>query len=390
MSAERPYDLVLYGATGFTGGLVAEYLATRLADSPLRWAVAGRNAEKLDQLRRKLERIDPHLGELGMISASSDDAESLRAMSAQARVLITTVGPYAQFGEPLVAACIETGTHYLDLTGEPDWWREIIGRYHARAEAREVMVIPCCGFDSIPADLGALFTAAQLPEGQPQTIDAYVRAKGDASGGTWASMIDALAGMHGGRGRGGDRSGGGRSGGGQVGPKIHRVAATGRWAVPMPIIDPQVVRRSAALAGESYGGALRYHHYLSLKSWTQVAGLIGFVGGLYLGTRFKPTRKLLAGIKKQGEGPSEEARAKHWFRLEFVGRGGGAEVRTHVSGGDPGYTETAKMIAEAAITVVEDRDELPLRGGVLTPASALGHALIERLQAAGMEFAVDS
>lgn len=387
MSADRPHDIVLYGATGFTGGLVAHYLAERLADAPKRWAIAGRNRSKLSKLRRALERENPALADLAMIEASSDDPESLRAMCEQAKVVITTVGPYVRYGEPLVAACIDTGTHYVDLTGEPPWWKGIIARYHSRADVRGVSIIPCCGFDSIPADLGALYTAMQLPAGSDKTIDAYVRAKGDASGGTWASLIDIVSGL--GKSKGG---GGSSSDDGGPKPKLHRVPETGRWAVPMPIIDPLVVKRSAELLGgegQHHDGGLCYHHYLSLKHVGQVAGLAAFAGGLYLGTRLEFTRELLAKVRVQGEGPSEDKRAKSWFRVDFVGRGGGQEVRTHVSGGDPGYTETAKMIAESALTLVEDLDRVPKVGGVLTPASGLGEPLIERLQAAGIEFAVD-
>ena len=382
MPDDRPFDLVLYGATGFTGGLVARYLARRLDLERVRWALAGRSASKLGARRRELERDDSRLADVGLIEASSDDPESLRAMCRQAKLVMTTVGPYARYGEPLVSACVEERTHYLDLTGEPLWWQAMVDRYHERAAANETLIIPCCGFDSIPYDAGALFTAAQLPSDQPLTIDAYAYARGSFSGGTWASAIDAMR-------QTGKASRGTGSGSGGPRPRIHFAEDVGRWAVPAPTIDPMVVRRSVELMPQNYGTGLRYREYFAPKNLINTAGLLAGVGVLVAATRFGPTRKLLAKVRPPGEGPSPEQRARSWFRVDFVGRGGGREVRTHVSGGDPGYDETAKMMSEAALTLLEDFDELPLRGGVVTPAAALGMGLIERLQSAGMEFAVD-
>ncbi|MFV8754566.1 saccharopine dehydrogenase family protein [Nannocystaceae bacterium ST9] len=383
MADARPYDLVLFGATGFTGGLIAHYLARRLADGRIRWALAGRSREKLSKLRRELEREDPRMAELGLIEATSDDPESLRAMAGSTRAIITTVGPYQQHGEPLVAACVDQVCDYFDLTGEPSWWRSIVERYHERARARDVILVPCCGFESVPHDLGALFTAHQLPRDQPMTIDCYVSAKGTFSGGTLASALGEMPkGVK--RGAGG---GGGPRGPKQAKPKLHFVDALGVWAVPAPTIEPLVVRRSASLVPD-FGGELQFREYFAFRSALTMAKTIVGLGGVAALASFAPTRRLLQRIRPQGTGPSPEARARAWFRIDFVGRAAGREVRTHVSGGDPGYDETAKMISEAAITAIEDRERLPLRG-VLTPASALGMPLIERLRAAGIEFAVD-
>src|SRR5690606_17171078 len=183
---QRTYDLVVFGATGFTGGLVARYLHGRIGTSKT-WALAGRDRAKLESLRATLHPA------IGILEADSSDSQSLRAMAAQTRVVITTVGPYSRHGEPLVAACIDEGTDYVDLTGEIHWWRQIVERYHERAAARDVLIIPACGYDCIPADIGALFCAAQLPRDQPMTIDAYTRAYGSASGGTVASAMEMAA-----------------------------------------------------------------------------------------------------------------------------------------------------------------------------------------------------
>lgn len=394
MSSERPYELVLYGATGFTGGLIARYLARRLdervGEARVRWALAGRNLSKLSKLRRELERDDARLAELGLIEADSADEDSLRAMARQARVVMTTVGPYARYGEPLVAACVAEGTDYLDLTGEPPWWHEMIERYHEEAARKQVMIIPCCGYDSIPYDLGAMLVCEQLPRDQPVRVDAYAYAKGGVSGGTWASALGVMGSLRDNRaaakGRGGSGSGESKAEGKA---KIHYEKRIGRWGVYAPMIDAMVVRRSARLRPEAYPAQLSFSEYMSPKRLVGVAGLLGFVGATAALAQFDTTRELLEGLRPSGSGPSAEQRAKHWFRVELIGRGGGREVRAHVSGGDPGYDETAKMMSEAAITLLEDRDQLPLQGGVLTPASALGQGLVDRLRAAGMELSID-
>jgi short subunit dehydrogenase-like uncharacterized protein len=183
----------------------------------------------------------------------------------------------------------------------------------------------------------------------------------------------------------------GGSGGfaGERKPKIHYEKRIGRWGVYAPMIDAMVVRRSARLRPEAYPAQLSFSEYMSPKRLVSVVGLLGFVGATAALAQFDATRELLEKLRPSGSGPSAEQRAKHWFRVELIGRGGGREVRAHVSGGDPGYDETAKMMSEAAITLLEDRDQLPLRGGVLTPAAALGQGLVERLRAAGMELSID-
>lgn len=382
--SDRPHDLVVFGATGFTGGLIAKYLAKRLAGGPIRWALAGRSREKLSRLRRELEREDPRMAELPLIEARSDDPDSLRAMAASTRALITTVGPYQQHGEPLVAACIAGGCDYFDLTGEPTWWRAMVDRYHDRAQSHDVMIVPSCGFESVPEDLGVLFVLDRLPKGETPTIEAFVRAKGTFSGGTLASALGEMPRAM--RPRSGTGTGGREKGRTGPRPRLHRIAG-GDWAVPAPTIEPLIVRRTRELRGEP--ASLDYRQYFAFPSLGMLATLgLGLAGTVALAS-FGPTRALLQKIRPQGEGPSADERARSWFRIDLIGRAGGQEVRAHVRGGDPGYDETAKMISEAAITAIEDRDRLPLRG-VLTPAAALGQPLIDRLIAAGIEFACDA
>lgn len=368
---ERSYDLVLFGATGFTGGLIAEYLQRRTS---LRWALAGRDRSKLESRRAELEQSRTPIG---IVEADSLDPASLHAMARQAKVVISTVGPYTKYGEPLVAACVAEGTDYVDLTGETQWWQDIVERYHERAAAREVLIIPSCGYDCIPADMGALFCAAQLPRDQPMTIDAYARARGSASGGSVASAMELFA------------SGQARVPGQADIPLVHHIRELDRWAVRSMVLDPWVVQRSAELQPDHFGGQLRYRQYFAFGSRASAYAVAGALRTIIEMAKLRPVRALATKLRPSGSGPGPAQRDRNWFRTDFVARGGGRELRAHVSGGDPGYSETSKMIAEAAIMLVEARDQLPLRGGVVTTASGLGMDFIARLQAAGLEFAID-
>jgi short subunit dehydrogenase-like uncharacterized protein len=375
MSDARSLDLVLFGATGFTGGLIAEYLRTRIGAS-LRWALAGRDRAKLESVRARLGELGEHVE---LITADSNDPESLRAMARRTKVVITTVGPYSRYGEPLVVACIEAGADYVDLTGETHWWREMVERHHERAVANEVLIIPACGYDCIPADMGALFCAAQLPRDQPMTIDAYARARGSFSGGTAASAMEII--------------GAGAFSAGKPKPDdpplVHYARDVERWAVRSMVLDPSVVRRSAELRPRDFGDQLRYRQYFAFSSRAAAYAVVGAGAAFLAAAKLGPVRRLVTKLRPSGSGPSAEQREKGWFRFDFVARGGGREVRAHVSGGDPGYDATCKMISEAAIMLVEARAELPSSGGVVTTAAGLGLGFIPRLEAAGLEFAID-
>jgi short subunit dehydrogenase-like uncharacterized protein len=380
----RPFDIVLFGATGFTGQLVAEELAARARDGELRWAIAGRDREKLEAVRTRLAASDPALEELPIIIARSDDPAALASMASRTKVIATTVGPYDLHGDALVSACVDEGTDYVDITGEPAFWKRTISRLHERASARGVLVVPCCGFDSIPHDLGAYFTAKQLVGDGPREIDGFVRVSGAPSGGTWASLVNALGNLRRGSGSGGgggdERSAGGR-------PRIHKEPALGQWVVPFPSVDPLVVKRSARFC-PSFGPSLRYHHYLQVKSLPKLAGLLAGLGTTAALAQLELGRKLLLRWKGSGDGPTPEQRARSKFTVTFVGRSEGQLVRCEVSGRDPGYGLTAMMLTESALTLVRDRDRLPHRGGVLTPASALHEPLLERVQRGGIQFRV--
>ena len=384
----RSYDLVLFGATGFAGQLTAEYLA-RHAPRDLRWALAGRNQAKLEGVRTDLATIDPALADLDLITVDAADTAALRAVAESTKVVITTVGPYIWHGEPLVAACAAAGTDYLDLTGEPEFVDTMFLKHHEAAVASGARIVHACGFDSIPHDLGAYYTLLQLPDGVPVTIAGYVEVDAAFSGGTAHSAITALS-----RGRASITAARARrraegvvtSRSVHTGPgRPHHAKVTGGWALPMPTVDPQIVGRSAR-ALDRYGPDFRYTHHLSLPKLPMAVGLVGGVAAMGVLAQIPPARRAVLKRVPQGSGPSEATRAKSWFKVTFVGEGGGRRVVTRVSGGDPGYSETAKMLAESALCLAFD--ELPHTAGQVTTVTAMGDALLDRLQKADITFEV--
>ncbi len=374
---DRPFDVVLFGATGFTGALTAEYLVANAGEA--RVALAGRNRSKLDKLGF----------DLPLLEADVEDPGSLREMAEAARVVITTVGPYIKYGEPLVAACAEAGTDYVDLTGEPEFVDLMYVRHNERAVETGARIVHCCGFDSIPHDLGAYFTVKQLPEGVPIKVEGFVRAGGNLSGGTFESALTAFSRVRQTVSAGGERKKleprpeGRRARGIRGTPK--RQSSMGAWALPMPTIDPQVVVRSAR-ALDRYGPDFSYGHYFATKSLPLAAGIPAGAATLFAVAQVGPARRWLLNRRKPGEGPTKEQIAKGWFKVRFEGEGGGERVVTQVAGGDPGYGDTAKMLSESALCLAED--ELPASAGQVTTAVAMGDALIERLQRAGIRFEV--
>jgi saccharopine dehydrogenase (NAD+, L-glutamate forming) len=385
----REHDLVLFGATGFTGALTAEHLA-RHAPPQARWALAGRNRAKLEALRDRLAALEPRWADLALLHADVDDRASLDALARSARVVITTVGPYVTYGAPLVAACAAAGTDYCDLTGEFEFVDRMYVAHHAEAVRTGARLLHCCGFDSIPHDLGAQFTVQQLPEGVPLEVRGFVRAKGMISGGTFHSVVTGFS-----RPRQNMEAAKARKAAEPPPPagrsirglrtRPYREPAIDAWAIPLPTIDPQIVLRSAA-AQARYGPDFRYAHHAWVKHLATAAGAGAGLTGAFLAAQLPPTRKLLLKAIAQGDGPSEERRAASWFTVRFTGVGGGRRVVTEVTGGDPGYTETAKMLAQTGLSLAFD-DVAPTAGQVTT-AAALGDALRERLMAQGIAFNV--
>ncbi len=377
---DRPFDIVLFGATGFTGGLTADYLAAH-APTGLRWAIAGRNADKLEAVRRRLG------GDVEVLVADATDAAALFDVASRTRVVITTIGPYLEHGGPLAGACAEAGTDYLDLTGEPEFVDQTYLAHHQTALRTGARLVHACGFDSIPHDLGAYYTVKQLPSHEAITLRGVVRSAGTFSGGTFHSALNQFS-----RAREMKKTSAarrraevrpeGRSSR-SVSGKPHRDSLLGYWLLPLPTIDPIIVARSgAALA--AYGPRFRYSHWAGTKTLRYAAGGAAGVGLLTVAAQVKPVRDFLKGRVPQGSGPDAAQREKSWFTVDFVGEADGQTVRTRVSGGDPGYTETAKMLAEAALSLAFDDN--PESSGQVTPAVAMGDALQARLEAAGIRF----
>src|SRR3954453_7050819 len=388
MEAARQYDLVIFGSTGFTGGLTADYLAAH-APAEMRWALAGRNRSKLDAVADRLPALAPPAPKPYILIADPGEREALREIAEKTRVVITTIGPYALYGGPLVAACAAAGTDYCDLTGEPEFVDRVWVDHHAEAERTGARLVHCCGFDSIPHDLGAYFTVQQLPEGVPLTVNGYVKSNARFSGGTFHSAVNGFA-----RARQTLRAAKERR---QLEPRVEgrpvHAAPTrtrhdqslGGWTVPLPTIDGAIIRRSAA-GIDRYGPDFTYGHNMVARHLATVGGIAAGVGTAGALAQLPPTRKLLLKLKAPGEGPSGAEGEGRWLKIVFVGEGGGKRIITEVSGGDPGYSETSKMLAESGLCLAFD--ELPQRSRQLTPAGAMGAGLRERLQKAGIRFQV--
>jgi short subunit dehydrogenase-like uncharacterized protein len=388
MSGEREYDLVLFGATGFTGGLTADYLAAH-GPTNLRWALAGRNRAKLEAVAARLAAARSPVTPPALLEADAADAPALARIAESTKVAVTTVGPYALYGAPLVAACAAAGTDYVDLTGEPEFVDRMYLENDAAAKASGARLVHCCGFDSVPHDLGAYFTLLQLPEDVPVRIDGYVRSNASFSGGTYHSAINGFA-----RGRQTFAAARERKAAEPrpVGRQVHaakarirRDEALGAWTAPLPTIDGPIVRRSAALV-DRYGPDFTYGHNVVARRLATIGGMAAGVGAVAVLAPIPPTRKLLLKAKSPGDGPSAATRAGSWFKIRFVGEGGGKRVVTEVSGGDPGYSETSKILAECGLCLAFD--DLPERSGQLTTVASMGDMLLKRLQNAGIAFRV--
>lgn len=397
-AADREFDVVLFGATGFTGGLTAEYLA-RNAPAGLKWAIAGRNEVKLKRVREHLATIDPTLGSLPTLIADADRPVTIGDAARRTRVVASTVGPFLEHGEPLVAACAEAGTDYADITGEPEFVDRMYLAHHDQAIQTGARLVHCCGFDSIPHDLGARFTVQALTGGDPDpdlpiTMRGVVRSSGTFSGGTFHSALAAMARQRvakqvfAERRRAEGRPAGGRRSR-AVAAKPQRDPVLGYWLLPLPTIDPIVVARSGA-ALPAYGPDFRYSHFAGTKTLRYAAGGAVGVTALAAGAQVKPVREFLQSKVPQGSGPDPKRRARSWFSVDFVAEAGSGSdlrrVRTRVNGGDPGYDETAKMLAESALCLAFDDN--PETSGQVTTAVAMGEALTARLQRGGIDFTV--
>ena len=407
MTEDRSLDVVVYGATGFVGKLLAEYLAAH-APEGTRIGLAGRTQSKLEATRAALPAS---AREWPLIVADQDDHDSLVAMAAQTQVVATTVGPYRRKGMQLVDACIAAGADYGDLTGEVLFVHEAIGR-HADAAAAGTRIVHSIGFDSIPSDLGVLLlheAAKADGAGELEETTLVVKGmRGGVSGGTLGSMLGQIDDLKSTPAvkkiindpyaldptrvaeKAGEKE--------RDTAMVERDRDLGLWLAPfvMAAYNTRIVRRSNGLMDGAYGKSFRYREVMSAGSSPAApviaCGVAGGLGGFAAGMSFGPTRSLLTKVLPDpGEGPSEKTREKGFFKIEVHTRtSSGARYVSRVSAsGDPGYKATALMMGESALCLALDRSALPDRFGVLTPATAMGDALVERLRAAGMTLEVE-
>ncbi len=410
--SKTEFDILVWGATGFTGRLVAEYLARTQDTHGARWALAGRDRAKLEQVRGSLVGLNPACAELPLLLADAKDAASLDALVSRTRVILTTVGPYARYGSELVAACVRNGTDYCDLTGEVQWMRKMIDAHHARARESGARIVHTCGFDSIPSDLGVLMLQDFMREHHAshcERIRLFVtKMRGGMSGGTAASALQTmedvqadpalrrvLGNPHGldpepRRGRPEERD--------QLGVRYSE--ELGRWTGPffMAPVNTRVVRRTNALLGYPWGEDFLYSEAASFsrgpKGLLTAVGLAGGLGAFFLAASVPAVRRQLERhvLPAPGTGPSAEARERGCFEILLLGEGkaqggGGVKLEGRVAAqGDPGYAATSRMLAESALCLAFDT--LASEGGVLTPAVSMGMKLVERLRRAGMTFEV--
>lgn len=404
--AAAEFDLVLLGASGFTGALVAEYLYKRHGvGGELRWAIAGRSEGKLERVRQTLQGTHTEQP-LPIIVADNHDRNSLDALAARTSVICSTVGPYAEHGTTLVEVCANTGTHYCDLTGEVHWIARTIERFQSAAESSGARIVHCCGFDSIPSDLGTWFTQQAMLE-QHGVSASRVRGRvgktrGGASGGTVASLLGVL-----------DESQGNPElkrqlrnkyllypKGEAPGPRVSDQSTPAydprfeRWTAPfvMALINERVVRRSNALLGFPWGRDFNYDEAMLCRSRGEALLISGGMGAGMLTASTRAGRKLMQRVlPKPGEGPDLNARERGFFELFFHAEHPDdpeRDVRARVGGDrDPGYGATSRMLGEAAVCLAHD--DLDVDGGIWTPASALARPLIPRLEAnAGISFSL--
>ncbi|MEM9403270.1 MAG: saccharopine dehydrogenase NADP-binding domain-containing protein [Pseudomonadota bacterium] len=405
--SETKRDIIVWGATGFTGALVAEYLlASYGVGGELNWAVAGRNRDKLEALR---QRLGPNADKLPIIVADSMDSESMRSVASQTRVMLTTVGPYAKYGTALLEACVEAGTDYCDLCAEVQWLRRMMDKHQARARETGARLLHCCGYDSIPSDIGTWFlqnhAKKRFGEYCSSVTMVVKAARGGASGGTVASMVNIIKETRADRDAARfvampyslnppDRRDGPRVRD-QSGPEYSELLKS--WTAPfvMAISNTRIVRRSNALADFIYGKDFVYRETITtgrgIGGWFKAFVISAGIGSILLGVAFSPTRALLTRfvLPKPGEGPDAESRANGFFKHEFTGIASDhRRLRVRVTGDrDPGYGSTSKMLAETAVCLAQD--ERPTGGGFWTTATAVAEPLHERLvRNAGLTFDV--
>ena len=389
----RKYKIVIFGATGFTGELCAKFMSEKYSDIPI--AIAGRSLEKLEKIKNK------HGLPFPIIVADAFDVNALEKMCKDTEVVLSTAGPYHKYGSDLLGACVKNGCHYVDITGESFWIKDMIEKHHKEASNKGVRIINACGFDSAPSDLGVFYSVNQVA-GSVKSVQCFQAWKGEASGGTMETMFSSMD----------AKLAKGGLGKFSLNPKnsisenqkkktsdkikVQKIPHLGGWTGPfvMALPNTRVVRRSAALSkftGKYYGDDFVYSEgaYYSKKGAARKVTFMTLALGLII---VSPLRKLLRGFfRKPGEGPSQEAMDSGFFKSRFlIETQDGFRAFSMSSSGDPGYKMTSRMACESALCLaVENPASLPGGegfGGLLTPSVGLGNVLINRLKNIGVSF----
>ncbi len=374
----RKYDLVIFGSTGFTGEIVCSYINSHADAKNLNWAIAGRDREKLQSVSIDLSSRGKKIDTLVV---DSFDKDAIDSMCKKTSVVLTTVGPYCIYGEYLVDSCVKHGTHYLDLTGEPQFVNRVKDKLSKDALNSGSIVLNCCGFESIPADIGSYLAVRMLGDKNIQ-IENYLLTRGKISGGTWASFLNSIS------------IGSQSSERGNKSKRKHKKSKRiffnkrfQKWALIFPVVDRDIVRKSGIFF--DYGSDFNFKQFILFKSFFSMLMLILGIATISVFSKIGFIRNWLRSYIPSGSGPSEREREKHWFRSIFVARSMKSKVEIEISGGDPGYGETAKLISESALCIIKDRDKLVNNRGVLTPMECMGDLLIERLKKNGIKIIIN-
>ena len=414
MTSDREFDVVVWGATGFTGRLTAAKLAARLGNrEDLRWAIGGRNQAKLEAVRSQLGAA---AADIPIIIGDSHDMASMEALAARTRVVCSTVGPYAMYGSALVGACVGAGTHYCDLAAEPHWIRKMMDAHESEAAKTGARIVHACGMDSIPSDVGVYFLQQRARQLFGETCSRVrmrvTEMRGGFSGGTAASLLHGTE-----AGRTDPSLGRAMTEPYYLAPEGHRQGPDEpddmrstkveydedlqAWTKPffMGPMNSKVVRRTNALLGYPYGEDFSYNEARAvgdglsgrIKAKAEALGYVAFLAAV----ASPPTRSLLKKyvLPDSGEGPDKETRESGQWKIVLIGKtDNGATVRALVGGeGDPATDSTSRMLVESALCLAEDTDEIPVGGGSWTPAAAMADLLLDRLTSnAGMSFELES
>lgn len=376
-ASDKMYDIILLGATGFTGRLTAEYLWKHHQEEKCRIALAGRNKAVLTDLFSTEKYPGFHLELCDMTNY-----DSLIQLCSKTKILMNAAGPFSRHGMMVIKACLETNTHYLDITGEPTFVAEVYSTYHSEAREKQVCIVNCCGFDSIPADFTTWLTAKALPHDQPMILDGFVKTNAEFSGGTLNTAIEMLyreskkTSVKYKIPRHPDTP--------KTSLKIHKNKDISAWAIPMPVVDPHIVKRSIYTLPLDYGYATAYRQFFVRSTFFKMLKTVVPVALAFLLVKSKAFRDYMFKKFPPGSGPSAQKRKKSFFEFKTIGHSGNIMVTTTMKGGDPGYTETSMMFSQAAFSILQKIKKGNLKAGVCTPVDAFGDDMVNRLKKEGI------